>query len=340
MNLYDMANYVASKVRQTDQAAIARCRLFLRQRYEMLWHEALWRASVFRHDFTFDPAPDFADPPPFTNYWSNPGVTAAGVTTGGGVQMLPAMVDKVLALRRADAGIVVEVQEGLFRAALDEFEESGTPMKFAILPPCVLDIQRADENDVESEGVGLSHAAADAGAEMAIRYLDFDGEAQEETVTLSGSGLQLMTGTPQTVLSVTKPATTAAVAFLLDTDTLFSIPAAATAATVRARLRLLPRPNEETPCKCLVKKKPAALVNDADAPELIGVENALMCFAEGDMYQHARQLGKQQAKVGEGLALLEQYKRLEVVQQASRGQITPDVAEMSGDWENSKAWYV
>lgn len=339
MNLVDMANYVAGKVRQTDAAAIARCRLFLRQRYEMIWNEALWRASVFRHDFTFRKVPILAPLPPFGNYWSNAPYSGGTTPTGGGVQMMPAMVDRVLALRRADAGIGVEMQEGLFRSALDEFEQTGVPMKFAVLPPAVLDIQRANSTDIASSGVVLQYAAGDAGSAVVVRYLDFNGETQEETVTLAGGGLIMMTGTPQTFLSVTKPVTSAAVTFVFDVDTLFSIAATATAATVRARIRLLPRPIVDTACKCLVKKKPAALVRDADVPELIGVENALMCFAEGDMYQHARQIGKKQALVQEALALLEQFKRMEVVQQASRMQVTPDVEHQAGDWENSKAYY-
>ncbi len=142
------------------------------------------------------------------------------------------------------------------------------------------------------------------------------------------------------VLSCSKPTTDGTLFLLLFGDSLFEVPAADTVAKRYPRIRLLPKPTASTAFKCLVKKAPTPLSDDSDEPELAGVENCLMTFAQADMLQHARQYAKAMEVQKEALALLEQFKGMELIQQANRRQVTPDVDEMSGDWETSKGWYV
>lgn len=333
MTLEDMASFVTSKVRQTDAAAVARCKLFLRQRYEMIWNDALWRASVYRHDFTYEVAPAVAaaSQPPFGNYWCAP----------AGIRALPPTVDRVLALRRTSGGLPVEQAEGLFRYGVDEFEESGTPVKFIVLPPAVVDVSsRLTATDLTDTPHALVGTASDAGKTLRIRYLDPYGQEKTESLVLDADANQEMVGKGSVILSVTKPETDGAITWSNDGDQLFVMAATATAADRHPRIQLLPKPTADTAFKCLVKKQASRLEDDSDAPEIPGVDNALMSFAQSDMLQAARQYGKAQAVAQEAIALLAQLKRLEVVQQASRCQVVPVVDEMTGDWETSKSWYV
>lgn len=327
-----MANYVAGKVRQSDAASLTRCKGFLNQRYKMIWNEGLWRASLYRHDFTLQPSVPTTTELPFANQWCN----------AAGVQSLPSTVDRVLALRRQNAGLAVDVHENLFRTSLDEFEEDGEPVKFLVLPPAAVDMGRFTGAIIDLHAVTLESAAGDEGQQVRVKCIDTDGEEQVEAVVLVPSATSTMANSPLVILSATKGTTTGDVRFVWgdNADLLFTLAAADTAAKRYPRIQLLPKPTAQLDCKCLVKKKPTALTDDYDEPELTGVENCLMSFAQADMLQHARQYGKAMELQKEGLALLEQFKSMELIQQAHRRQVTPDVDVQSGDFEMSKAWYL
>ena len=330
MTLLEMAEYVSDKVRQSDAAAQERCKKFLRRRHEMIWNEALWRASVWRHDFTWELAPSFSSQPPFANYWS----------FAGGVVGLPPTVDRVLALRREDAGVAVTQMEELFRCGVDEFAQEGTPVKFAVLPAAVVDFQRLTDSDIQSESITFTGAAADAEATLRMKFMDIDGEEREAGITLDATGAGAH-GEPyaRVILSITKEVTTADILMEFDTDDIVTLAAADTAAKRYPRIRLLPTPTADTAFKCLVKKKATPMTADADEVELQGVENALMAFAQADMLQHARQYAKAMEVSKEALGLLEQFKRMEVVQQATRQRIVPEVMDQGNDWPESKGWF-
>lgn len=332
MRLDDMASQACEEVRQTDQASLERCKRFLKRRYELLWNEALWRGSIYRHDFTFTPGPNFSPQPPFTNFWCQP----------GGMQALPSSVDRVLALRRTDAGVRIEAQEALYRTSLDEYEEEGEAVKFAILPPACIDVSGSlTLDELQAEGVSVISDASDANAVLRLRYMDTNGEEGLEEVTLAGPAQQLSIY-PHIILSATKPETDEAVELQFDTDVWFSIGAGETAAKRYPRIRLLPKPSaDSTDFKALVKKKASPLEDDADEPELTGCENTLIALAQVNLLRHARQYGKSQLVAQEALALLQQFKQMEVVQQATRCVVTPDDGESWGSsYEMSKGWYL
>lgn len=331
MTLLEMAQFVADKVRRNDAASQARCKLYLRRRYEMIWNEGLWRSSVYRHDFTIQPA-SVAELP-FANQWCN----------AAGIQNLPPSVDRVLALRRQDAGVRVEMAESLYRCGVDEFEQEGVPMKFLVLAPAAVGLERFTPAQIESPGVGvaLEADAADATKEIRIKCIDTDGAEQEETVTISGTDPNVMTNRPLVILSATKAEWEADVRFVFgdNADLLFTLGAGATAARRFPRIQLLPKPTADTAFKVLVKKKPTVLSDDRDEPELTGLENCLMSFAQADMLQHSRHYAKAAEVQKEALGLLEQFKRMELIQMASRQQVVPDVVEQTGDFLGDKGWY-
>jgi tRNA A37 N6-isopentenylltransferase MiaA len=64
-------------------------------------------------------------------------------------------------------------------------------------------------------------------------------------------------------------------------------------------------------------------MGDTDSPVLRGIDNALLAFAEGDMYERSRQFAKSQVKFTEAAAHIQIMKDLEKGQQQSITRIVP-----------------
>jgi hypothetical protein len=103
-----------------------------------------------------------------------------------------------------------------------------------------------------------------------------------------------------------------------------TLAAADTAARKRQRIRLIELPDAALTIRVLAKLVCPSLSADGDAPALTNVDNCLMAFAQGDMLQRERQYGKAQAAFAEGVQLLDQLKRVEVIQEAHNLCIQPD----------------
>lgn len=322
MTLDEMAQYVCGVVRQSAAGDIAKCKGFLRQRYKMIAEEELWKDLLFALPFTFDMTETVAANLFGPNYNSR----------GAGIWHLPAGVDKVLALRTAEHGVDVADVNQFFRTSLDEFAETGDPIKFYVEPRVVANLKGL-LTTVEAEGVTIQNSAPDSQA-YKVTYVDLDGETQTLSGNLEASGGISNTIYPQVILSATKAATEHAVQFILDGGVVASGAATATAFTRYPTIRVLPIPEANVAMRALVKRKCMQLVDDGDEPEIEGVDNCLMEFAQADMLKRARQYGKAQAVVQEATALLTQLKVVAVAQQAQRTQVVPIVGEVSGSvWD-------
>lgn len=330
MTLGDMAAFVCAKVRQQDTTALARCKEFLARRYVMIWDDQLWKDSLFRLEFTFRmDVVGAASMLAYGNYFSR----------DGGVWQLPPSVDRVLALRKTNDAVPVNDQFRLYRETLDAFAETGEPVAFHPLPPAVADLS-GSLSGVESEGVTLNSNAADGAVAVRVRYIDLDGEEQVTDINLPAAGGYSAVFDPQAILSMSKPATNEDVEVILDSEVVATFGAQETNAKKRARVRLMPMPVDNVDLAALVKVRAQLLSDDGDEPALRGIENCLLAFAQMDMLQRARQYGKAQLVGQEAVALLDQLKRIEVVQEAQSTQIVPEVAEPSGSigWQRQKGW--
>lgn len=319
MTLGDMAALVCAKVRQSDAMALLRCKQFLRQRYEMIWNEEMWTDSLFRLEFSFDMSTTaVASDLPFANFFSR----------DVGIWHLPPTVDRILALRKTDQGVGVADNFRFYRDTLDAFAQTGAPVAFSVEGAVVADL-RGKLTTVEAEGVVLNSPGGDSGAAIRIAYLDFDGEEQILTSSNVDAGYS-NTFYPQVILSASKTATNNSIAFALDGDQIAVMTAAALVAKRCPRIQLLPMPTDTTEFKALVKRKPLRLSDDNDEPAIRGVDNCLMEYAQADMYERGRQLGKAALKRADADKLLGQLKKIEVAQEANHCQIVPDVSEPSG----------
>jgi hypothetical protein len=330
MTLAEMSTFVCNKVRARDTNAVADCKGFLAQRYKMIWEDQLWKDALRGYDFTFDPTALTYSSLPFGNYLS----------ARGGVWQMPSGVDRVLALRKASGRVAVEDQFDFYRTSVDAFVQEGEPVRFVVLGQAARDLSGL-LTTVEAESVRVFCAdAADTNLVVRVQFIDLDGETITQDIAIDTSGTYI---NPAVILSVSKPATTGRVDFTLDGDYVLRLLATDTAHVQHVRIRLTPKPTVSTELKALVKLKAQALDDDGDVPQLRGIENTLLAFAQGDMLERQRRYGQAQAKFAEGAALLDQLKRTEVMQEAQLTRIQPEVLEVSGtvgEWEYPSKGYI
>jgi hypothetical protein len=106
--------------------------------------------------------------------------------------------------------------------------------------------------------------------------------------------------------------------------TILTIPASSTTATKRQRVRLVEAPGAATTIRVLGKRKAPTFTDDNDESGLSGADNCLIAFVQADMLQRERQYGKAQVLQQEAIALLDQLRHLETVQQAHHVRMMPD----------------
>jgi len=316
MTLAEMALFVGQKVRATDPDSLTVCKQFLARRYEMIWNDQLWKDAVVPFSFSLGPGAPFYNLPNRTD------------SLEAGYFFFPEMVDRVIAVRSAAGGITVSDEPEYYRADLDAYAQTGTPANFLILPRCVTLFSTA-------AALALRLAVdADAGSTLHVTYLDGLNERQNWSGALPSIDLVTVADSVLLVERVTKPTTTSVVVLYKGNDDDAVAAAYGLQAETSFRLclpiRVLPAPTALTAFKALVKKRLAPFDNDSAVPELGGVDNCLIAFAQADMLERARQYGKAQLKAQEAGALLAQLIRMETLQQAHRQRVTPDVETVSG----------
>jgi hypothetical protein len=100
----------------------------------------------------------------------------------------------------------------------------------------------------------------------------------------------------------------------------------------RARIRLNQIPEKAGVLFVIGKRTCVELVNDFDVPLIPGVDNCLIAFVMGDLYQWMRQFTKAETFFREANALLQTMIDIETAQSAEIRQIIPDVQQLEGEW--------
>jgi len=302
MTLSEQAAFICEKVSQSEAEDLAACKGFLRRRFEMLWHDQLWKDAVVEYQQTLSS----------TGY----DATATWLPTKQ-VLLLPHAIARVLAVRTGERQLRVQSPQFYYRIDFNAFSQTGAAVEWMHQAACAWELDT-------SRLITISGQEADAGAVVTTRLATDDGE-----VTTTSWALPQGLGTgPSSVIgridAFTKAATSAAVSMADASDTFLALSASATSAPRRCRIRLIGTPADGTVLRVLAKANPPAFTNDNDEPALAGVENCLLAFAQADMLQRERQYGKAQLCQQEGQALLDQLKREEVVQQAHNQRIIPE----------------
>jgi hypothetical protein len=338
VTLSEMADFVCGKVRQTDAAAVSKCKDFLRQRYEMLYHDQLWRSSLYFFAWNLPGTiPDSAGDPNDSAFQAGAGPATLGI------YFLPTVVHKVVALRLLDGPLPVLDETEIYRGNLDEYSQTGEAQRFSILPPAVAICGTPDQDNLPF--TLQCESAEDVAGVAQVRWVDGSHMAQKTSVTLSEAGTEFGNNDGVALVdSVTLAVAPAGRVFLQINGTTVSFcPAGKLSFPRRQRIRVFPRPPTSGTqyFEALVKRAIIPLEDDNDEATLEGIDNCLMAFAQADMLQRSRQYGKAQLVTQEAAALFEQFKRVEIFQQAHQQRVIPMVTETSGDvdYMNSKGYW-
>jgi hypothetical protein len=90
-----------------------------------------------------------------------------------------------------------------------------------------------------------------------------------------------------------------------------------------ARVRLHRPLDQARTILFVCKRKCVELVNDSDTPLISGIDQCLIAFVMGDLYEWVRQMGKAQLKYQEGIGLLGKMQEIETQQSGRIVRIIP-----------------
>ena len=108
MNKQEIANLICEKLQATDPASLELCKKFINLRYEMIWHDGLWKESLITQ--------------------------TVAVPANDGMVTLAEEIEFPVAVRCDRAQVLPVDQQTLFAVDPGIFDRAGTPTRFAVLP--------------------------------------------------------------------------------------------------------------------------------------------------------------------------------------------------------------
>jgi hypothetical protein len=308
MTVADMADYVCRKINQKAPEDVVACKLFLKNNYNTLWNDQLWKDSLVRVDMALAPT---------TN-----------LDHKDGIIIVPDIIEKVVACRSTDRALKVMGVEYYFRVDLDVFAQEGTISEFSLMSPIWKTVRPAESLGAGST-ITIETDTSDTSAVKVI-WRDLAGKRYETT-----ADLPTITLTPEDdagyfeIESIYKSTTTDAVSVTLHkagggTTLLGTLTQDDTRSPSYQRIALYRKPSSAITIRILGKRKADTLDFDAQEPLIANIESCLMALAQVDMLERSRQYGKSKVVTDKAAILLEQLKGIEVVQQARHARMIPE----------------
>ena len=297
MTLSELTDLVCLKCHRTDAQTQTEAKAYIAARYRMLWDSRGWRDSL----------------------------GLMSMTASSQIVIMPGIVDRIQAIRcgensnllPADIGTVFSVDPGLF-------ERSGEPVSFSLVSPSAVQVSPA--------GGKIKISSTDTSASYKVSARGLSGTTEKtETITAIGATEIESAHSYDEIWSLAKNSTTSdlTVKTAADAEILFLDAMETQKQFQRVHFHLTPDPSKTI--LILFKRRFKPLVNDQDATELNGIDNALIAAAVSDILEAQRQYGKAQLKMQESGALAQTMVDLERHQSASGAQIVPWDAAMSSD---------
>lgn len=296
MTKKELTDLVCLKCHRNDVQTQAEVGKYIAARYRMLWDSRPWRDSLGMLSI------------------SNPTQTT----------ILPGIVDRVQAIRwgeqsnllPSDIGAVFSIDPGIF-------ERSGEPVSFSIISPSAVEISPAGEK--------IKISSTDSNASYAVSVRGMSGNSERcETITAVGTTEIESTYAYDEILSLSKSSTSEDCTVKKSTSgtTILTLTAEESARQFQ-RVHFHQVPDPVKTILVLFKRRFKPLVNDQDATELTGIDNALIAAAIADVLEAQRQFAKSQLKMQESGALAQGMVDLERHQSASGATLVPWDAAMS-----------
>lgn len=314
MTLASLADFVCKKVGKTDATSVGICKDFLRQRHEMIYDTGLWKDSVKIEQFCLKTKDS-----PDTNPYTSDSTTSFGYEQEA---TLPYEIARPIAVLYETDLLSCRDLQALVRIQPEAMFNEGIPASYTEIEPIAFD--KSTSTDPFRVMLRLRNSSSDEGKSVYFKGIK-DGRPVSETLTLQSTSYYGSTEFDE-VHYVSKPVTSGIVR-ISNGVTTQTIPAEETRFSLcRIRLNLVPRyvTGEEVCLIVVGKKRLRPLRNDNDEPQIRGIDNALIAYAEGDMLERQRQFGKAQVKFGEASSLLDVVRDLERGQSSAVSILQPN----------------
>ena len=289
MTLGELVTLACTKMHRVDAESQAEMKVYLRARYRMIWDSRPWKDAI-----------DVMD---------------AG-DEGDQEVILPCIVDRVLAVRWNRITLDSEQLITIFLTDPQRFDSISNPLTYSIIPPSGVAVSPAGERL-------LMFSDSTANFTVAIHGLLGTIEKKEQ-VAVAGGGASSSVNAYDEILSLSKSSRTndLTVKNLATNETIINLRSEETSKP-HQRLMLHSAPTEARNVFILYKRRCPELVNDSDATELSGVDNALLASGIADMLEAQRHYGKAQMKAQEAGILTQAAADLDTHQQANTIRIIP-----------------
>lgn len=279
-SISEIATIACTKINKTDDTTIAAAKVFIKNRYELIYESELWRESKVFYS----------------------------VTTSDNIIYLPTNVERVVAVRY-DKGEIrgTETQAILqLNADLWDSTNTGAPAYYTLLE------SSATEAPPNNEAINVrSSSALDSGLMVRIKGLDANGRDQQDDLTLDSDTVNGVStsNTYSLVAQLTCPT-----AGRTGTLTVENVTSGTTLRTLRSfenflqnpRIQLYPAPSESKTVQILAKRTIQDFRQDTDVILIPGLSEIVIAYVEGDLLEYTRQYSKAQLKFAEATELLRQ----------------------------------
>lgn len=322
MTRKELVDLVTTKCHRTDDPSRQEAAAYIRARYRIIYESRIWRDSIdpplvlqgtlFYNEFGV----------PITDEEGN--ILRSGIA--GQVIILPVIVGRIISCRWGSNAEQLHVEElaQQFRLNPQLFESVGDPIGFSVTSPSAVTM---------SPGGGkISIYSTDSNARYSVSIRGNLGETdQSEQLRASGISPIYSRYSYDQISALGKDDTS----FDLIVEdqsggNLLTLPADESS-RLHQRIHFHSTPANSGSLMILYKRRCRDLINDSDATEIDGIDNAVLAAAISDMREGERQYSKAALKAQEVQGLMSNAIGLEKEQSANNCRIIPELIH-SGDW--------
>ena len=292
MTLGDYIDLVCTKVHRTDLPSREEARKYIASRYQMIYESYPWRDAC---------------------------EVAGTVLPASQTVILPHIADRIMACRWA-TGITLRNESLWTILQIDpgRFDQVGDPVTYTIYSPSAV------HSPPMGNKVLISTSVSSPDFSVSI-YGSYQGQDKSETIMLTSAATPVpSTNSYDDIFTLSKYNDTHDLSVRrADTSDEVLYLSAGEKERKHQRLHFHSTPSNTTTALVLYKRHIKPLINDSDAPELAGIDNALLSCSIADMRESERQYAKANMKMEEGVALVKTMADLERHQSESVVRLIP-----------------
>lgn len=308
MTLGDYVDLVCTKVHRTDEPSRAEARKYIASRYQMIFESYPWRDAC---------------------------EVAATPITASQTVILPYIADRIIGVR-GGSGLALRNESLWTILQIDpaRFDQTGDPVTYTIYSPSAVYASPGGQQ------ITVATAMPDPDFSVSI-YGSLAGQDKSESLALtSTTAVQSVNHYDEIhTLSKYNDSHDLTVRRADNFEEILYL-GAAEKERKHQRLHFHTTPTNATSLLVLYKRAIKPLVNDSDAPELAGIDNALLSCGIADMRESERQYAKSAAKLEEGVALVKTMADLERHQSENVVRLIPIVSDNEDfSLASDKSWF-